>query len=521
MAHKSRRSVLFRLARADDMTITGKRHDFLNRYEAGFDDEGRLCAVNFSLAARCGFSPDLSDAIVDRAMFHADNAYYLSNAVITGHRAKTDTVSNTAFRGFGGPQGIMAVEQLMDDIALTLQKDPLEIRKINLYGLKGRHLTPYHQEVDQLPLREIIEKLEKSSDYQARREGVAEFNRQNTLFKKGIALTPVKFGISFTVTHLNQAGALVHVYSDGSVHLNHGGTEMGQGLFIKVAQVVADELGVTIDRIGISSTRTDKVPNTSATAASSGLDLNAFAAKKAAQIIKARLVEFASKHFVVSTNDIVLENNLVHLGKREIAFSKLANLAYLHRVPLSATGFYQTPKIYYDRNKAQGRPFFYYATGAAVSEVVIDTLTGENRVLRVDILHDVGQSINPAIDRGQIEGGFVQGMGWLTCEEVVWDARGRYLSGSPATYKIPAIGDTPPIFNVQILEGYLNPEETIYHSKAVGEPPLMLAISVWSAIRWAVASCADNKLIPKLKAPATPENVLMAVDELMKRKMRS
>ncbi|MFT5574160.1 MAG: xanthine dehydrogenase large subunit [Cryomorphaceae bacterium] len=514
LAHHTQKPVKMRLGRTDDMLLTGKRHPFESNYQVGFDQDGQIQGIEIEVSGNCGISPDLSDAIVDRAMFHSDNAYYLDQATVIGHRCKTNTVSNTAFRGFGGPQGMLVIEGVIDDIARHIHKDPLTVRKLNLYGKTERNTTHYHQTVEHNNLQEIIERLEHSSDYAQRRQEIAEFNQANQIIKKGIALTPVKFGISFTVQHLNQAGALIHIYTDGSIHLNHGGTEMGQGLFVKVAQIVAQEFSVDVDTVNVSSTRTDKVPNTSPTAASSGTDINGKAAQNAAQTIKTRLLDFASEHFKVEANSIEFLDGQVVIGEQTLGFAELVQLAYMNRVSLSSTGFYKTPKIHYDRETASGRPFFYYANGAAVSEVMVDTLTGEYKVSRVDILHDVGASLNPDIDLGQIEGGFIQGMGWLTTEELSWDDTGRMQTIGPATYKIPAASDTPEIFNVALLPDEPNREPTIYHSKAVGEPPLMLAISVWSALRDAVASLSDYKISPKLNTPATPERVLNAVTQI-------
>ncbi|WP_020560177.1 xanthine dehydrogenase molybdopterin binding subunit [Thiofilum flexile] len=511
LALKTQQAVKLRLPRADDMSLTGKRHPFWNQYTLGCDEEGKILGAMIQVVGECGYSPDLSDAIVDRAMFHSDNAYYLPNAHIVGQRCFTNTVSHTAFRGFGGPQGMMIIEQAMDDIARRVGKDPLDIRKLNLY--QEQQTTPYGQTIEYFVLPSIIEQLEYSSDYWQRREGIKLFNQTASHVKKGLALTPVKFGISFTAQHLNQAGALIHIYTDGSIHLNHGGTEMGQGLNIKVAQVVATEFGVDIERVLISATRTDKVPNTSPTAASSGTDLNGKAAQQAAQILKARIAECIATEYQVPVESVEFVNNQVRYLGGALSFAEVANLAYLHRVSLSSTGYYKTPLIHYDRKAGKGRPFFYYAMGAAVSEVQIDTLTGEYKVLRVDILHDVGTSLNPAVDQGQIEGGFIQGMGWLTTEELMWNQEGRLLSTSPATYKIPAISDTPPVFNVALLKDHPNGVATIYHSKAVGEPPFMLAISVWSALRDAISSLSHYKMSPRLDTPATPERVLRAVLE--------
>jgi xanthine dehydrogenase large subunit len=510
------RPVKIRADRDDDMVMTGKRHDFEIGYEVGFDGEGRLAGVAFDLASRCGCSADLSPAINDRAMFHADNTYFLKAAEIVSHRYKTNTVSNTAFRGFGGPQGMMGVERVMDHIAQALGEDPLTVRKRNLYG-PGRDLTPYGQTVEDNVAPELIAELEVMADYAARRQAVEAFNRENRWLKRGIALTPVKFGISFTATHLNQAGALLHIYTDGSVMLNHGGTEMGQGLNTKVAQVVAEALQVDLSRIKITATVTDKVPNTSATAASAGTDLNAMAAREAALTIRNRLAAFAAETFGGEPEAVVFRPGEVLVAGKSVPFTELVRRAYFARVSLSATGYYRTPKIRYDRATHQGRPFYYYAYGAAVSEVVIDTLTGENRVLRVDVLHDVGRSINPAIDLGQIEGGFIQGMGWLTTEELVFDAKGRLLTHAPSTYKIPTAYDRPEVFNLSIWAPGENREESIHRSKAVGEPPLMLAISVFSALNQAVQACADHRAPGLLDAPATPERILMAIEDVRRR----
>jgi xanthine dehydrogenase large subunit len=514
LSNHTKRPVKFKLSRSDDMCMTGKRHPFENNYHVGFDSNGQIKGINIEVNGNCGYSPDLSDAIVDRAMFHSDNAYFLDQAKVTGNRCKLNTVSHTAYRGFGGPQGMMTIEMVMDDIARYLRKDPLEIRKINLYGKDDRNVTHYHQTVEHNKMAELISSLEQSSDYQARRESISQFNIENTILKKGIALTPVKFGISFTVQHLNQAGALVHIYTDGTIHLNHGGTEMGQGLFTKIAQIVAEEFQVDVDTVGVSATRTDKVPNTSPTAASSGTDLNGKAAQAAAKILKARLIAFACEKYNVSEAEVSFKNSQVLVGAETFSFAELVQQAYMGRVSLSSTGFYKTPKIHFDRATGKGRPFFYYSTGAAVSEVLIDTLTGEYKLLRADILHDVGHSLNPAIDIGQIEGAFIQGMGWLTTEELVWNDQGRLLSNNPATYKIPAISDTPSDFRVDLVPDDPNREQTIYNSKAVGEPPFMLGISVWSALKDAISSVSDYKLSPALDTPATPERVLWAVEAM-------
>jgi xanthine dehydrogenase large subunit len=503
------------LDRDDDMISTGKRHPFRIRYDVGFDEQGMIQGIDLELASICGMSADLSAPINDRAMFHSDNGYYLPHVRIRSYRCRTNTVSNTAFRGFGGPQGMMGIERVMDDIAAQLNRDPLDIRLANLYdGLDGgtdRNITPYYMTVEDNVLPELMRDLAESADYAARREQVTAFNQQSTVIKRGIALTPVKFGISFTTSFLNQAGALVHVYKDGSVHLNHGGTEMGQGLFIKVAQVVADAFGVSLDTVKITATNTGKVPNTSATAASSGSDMNGMAALNAVNKIKQRLTRFAAEQYDVEQDAIRFAEGQVHIGEQLRTFPELVMEAYLGRVSLSATGYYRTPKIWYDRETARGRPFLYFAYGAAVSEVEVDILTGENRMRRVDILHDVGRSLNPAIDLGQIEGGFVQGAGWLTTEELWWDDSGALRTHTPSTYKIPVSSDVPEAFNVRIWEPGVNREPVIHRSKAVGEPPLMLAISVHSAITLAIASLTSGEALPALDAPATPERILMCI----------
>ncbi|MDR6178854.1 xanthine dehydrogenase large subunit [Pseudomonas sp. SORGH_AS 211] len=513
-AHLTGRPVKMRLPRFEDMHMTGKRHPFHVEYDVGFDEEGRLLGIRFELAGNCGYSPDLSNAIIDRAMFHADNAYFLGNAQITGHRCKTHLASNTAYRGFGGPQGMLAIENVMDAIARHRGLDPLEVRRRNYYGKETRNVTHYHQVVEDNLLDEMTADLAASSDYQTRREAIRDFNRTSPVLKKGLALTPVKFGISFTSSFLNQGGALVNVYTDGSIHLNHGGTEMGQGLNTKVAQVVAEVFQVDIACIQITATNTDKVPNTSPTAASSGTDLNGKAAQNAAQTIKDRLIDFASRHFHVGSEEVDFRNGHVRVRDRLLSFEELIQLAYVGQVSLSSTGYYRTPKIHYDRDQARGRPFYYYAFGAACSEVLIDTLTGEYRLLRTDILHDVGASLNPAIDIGQVEGGFVQGLGWLTMEELVWNDAGKLLTAGPSTYKIPAVSDVPPDLRVRLVENRQNPEATVFHSKAVGEPPFMLGISVWCALQDAVASVADYRFHPALDAPATPERVLWGVERM-------
>jgi xanthine dehydrogenase large subunit len=498
-----------RLDRDADMAITGKRHDFAVAYSVGYEDDGRIRALDLDMDARCGCSVDLSVGVVDRAMFHADNAYFLPEFKILTRRVKTNTVSNTAFRGFGGPQGIMAIERVIDAIAWERGLDPLDVRKANLYR-PGRQVTPYGQTVEDYDIAApLIDELERTSSYRTRRNEIRRFNGTSPIIKRGIALTPVKFGISFTLTQLNQAGALINVYQDGSISLNHGGTEMGQGLFQKIAQVTAEEFGVGLDRVLITATSTDKVPNTSATAASSGTDLNGMAAQIAARKIKKRLTQFASENWKVPEDLITYRDDRVFIGNESITFGELTKKAYAARVSMSASGYYKTPKLHWDRDKAKGRPFFYFAYGAACSEVAIDILSGEMKVRRVDILHDVGRSINPAIDIGQIEGAFVQGMGWLTTEELVYDDKGRLLTHAPSTYKIPVASDVPKDFRVALFAGS-NREDTIYHSKAVGEPPLMLGISVFAAIADAVHSVNPGQPVA-LDAPATPEAILKAV----------
>jgi len=510
-ALRTKRPCKMRYDRDDDMMITGKRHDFRIDYQVGFDDAGRINAVLFDQYTRCGWAQDLSLPVADRAMLHADNAYFLPNIRITSHRLRTNTQSATAFRGFGGPQGMMGIEAVMDDIAQHLGLDPLRVRLANTYSdapSDTDQTTPYGMVVRDGISNSLIEKLTVSSNYQTRLGEISDFNAKNHILKKGISLTPVKFGISFTLTHLNQAGALVHVYSDGSIMLNHGGTEMGQGLFQKVAQVAASRFDVPLETIKITATDTGKVPNTSATAASSGSDLNGMAVADACDQIKDRMRQCLAEHY---SSDIQFKDGQVIAGKTTMTFAQAAQHAYLHRVSLSATGFYKTPDVAWDRIKGNGQPFFYFAYGAAVTEVVIDTLTGENRILRTDILHDAGASLNPALDIGQIEGGYVQGAGWLTTEELVWDDRGKLRTHAPATYKIPACSDRPDVFNVALWEGE-NPADTIYKSKAVGEPPFMLGMSAFFALQNAVSACGDKPA--RLNAPATAEEIMRAVRDV-------
>jgi xanthine dehydrogenase large subunit len=512
-AHVTGRPAKCRLDRDDDMIMTGKRHDMRVNYAAGFDATGLLKAVDVEFLSRCGYSADLSMGVNDRTMFHADNAYFYPALHIKSRRLRTNTVSNTAFRGFGGPQGMLFAERMMSGIAAKLQRDPLDIRKANFYS-KGRDTTPFTQKLEDNILDDLVGQLEVSSDYRKRRKQITAFNTKNRILTKGLALTPVKFGISFTLSHLNQAGALIHVYTDGSVHLNHGGTEMGQGLYQKVAQVVAEIFGIDVETVRITATTTGKVPNTSPTAASSGTDLNGMAAKAAADTIKSRMIAYAVKLWKVPKARVVFIDGAVTAGNERMTFGELAKACHLARISLSSTGFYATPKIHWDRAKAKGRPFLYFAYGAACSEVTIDTFTGEMKVNRVDILHDVGKSLNPAIDIGQIEGAFVQGMGWLTTEELVFDEKGRLRTHAPSTYKIPCASDVPADFRVALYESKGNREDTICRSKAVGEPPLMLGISVWAAIYDAVASLKPGQA-PPLDAPATPENIMRAVKVML------
>ncbi|MBQ4826684.1 xanthine dehydrogenase molybdopterin binding subunit [Leisingera sp. HS039] len=514
-----------RYDRDDDMMITGKRHAFRISYRAGFDGDGQLQGVEFLHLVDCGWAQDLSLPVADRAMLHADNAYLIPDIRIESHRLRTNRQSATAFRGFGGPQGMIGIERVMDHIAHDLGMDPAELRQRNYYaapaeggsapppprdisGKRKDNTTPYGMEVTDFELQGMTADLLRSSDYAARKAAIAEWNKGQTHLKRGIAFSPVKFGISFTLTHLNQAGALVHVYQDGSVHLNHGGTEMGQGLFQKVAQVAASRFGIPLEKVRITATDTAKVPNTSATAASSGSDLNGMAVKAACDTIRDRMAGYLAQQHQARPGDVVLEGGMVRIGQDEMSFDQAAMACYQGRVSLSATGFYKTPKVQWDRIKGQGRPFYYFAYGAAVTEVVVDALTGENRILRADILHDAGASLNPGIDIGQIEGGYVQGAGWLTTEELVWDDAGRLRTHAPSTYKIPACSDRPDVFNVALYDGQ-NREDTIYRSKAVGEPPFMLGISAWLALSDAVSAFGDA--YPALDAPATAEEVWRAI----------
>ncbi|WP_259295063.1 xanthine dehydrogenase molybdopterin binding subunit [Paraburkholderia sp. DHOC27] len=505
--------VKLRPDRDDDMMVTGKRHDFHYTYEVGYDDKGVIDGVSVDMTSRCGFSADLSGPVMTRALCHFDNAYWLSDVTIDGFCGKTNTQSNTAFRGFGGPQGAFAIEYIMDNIARSLGEDSLDVRRRNLYGKTERNETPYGQMVEDNVIHELIDELEATSEYRARRAEIREFNANNEVLKKGMALTPVKFGIAFNVTHFNQAGALVHIYTDGSVLVNHGGTEMGQGLNTKVAQVVAHELGISFSRVRVTATDTSKVANTSATAASTGSDLNGKAAQDAARQLRERLSAFAAERYgagTVSAADVRFAHDRVRVGEAVVPFEEIIAKAYLARVQLWSDGFYATPKLYWDQSKLRGRPFYYYSYGAAVAEVVIDTLTGEMRVLRADALHDVGASLNPALDVGQVEGAFIQGMGWLTTEELWWNQGGKLMTHAPSTYKIPTVNDTPPDFRVRLFKNR-NAEDSIHRSKATGEPPLLLPFSVFFAVRDAVAAVGDYKVNPPLNAPATSEEILKAV----------
>ena len=500
--------VKLRLDRDDDFQITGKRHPFAYSYRAGFDDSGLLCGLQLTMLANCGFSADLSGPVADRAVFHADNAYFLQDVAIASYRCKTNLQSHTAFRGFGGPQGVIVIERILGDIARHLGLDPLDVRLRNLYGTTERHVTHYQMQVEDNILQPLLTTLAQTSHYRERREQIAAFNAASPVIKKGLALTPVKFGISFTATLFNQAGALVHVYTDGSVMVNHGGTEMGQGLNTKVAQIVADELGVPFERVVCTAADTSKVPNASATAASSGTDLNGRAAQFAARHVRDNLAAFVAGLDGCGAGAVRFAGGQIHTPKGSRRWEDVVGAAYANRIQLWSDGFYRTPKIHYDKTTLTGRPFYYFAYGAACSEVAIDTLTGENRVLAVDILHDVGHSINPALDIGQIEGGFVQGMGWLTTEQLVWNAKGQLSTHAPSTYKIPTTGDVPRHLRVDLWPE-ANREDNVHGSKAVGEPPFMLAISVYEALRDAIDQAGGDA--GAVNAPVTAEEVLRAL----------
>jgi len=518
LAKKTKHPVKLRMDRDDDIIITGKRHDFYSEYEVGFDELGVIKGLKLKLASRCGISPDLSEAINERALLHIDNAYYLENVLVENYLCKTNTASNTAFRGFGGNQGMMAIENIIDHIATSLKKDSAEIRRRNFYQKKKKNITHYNMKIEDNVIQEIFDQLIKSSNYKSRQLSIKKFNKGNKYIKKGIALTPVKFGISFTTWHLNQAGALVHIYcNDGSVHVNTGAIEMGQGTYTKIAQLAANAFGLPFNKIKVSATRTDKVPNTSASAASSTTDLNGAAALNAISKIKQNLASFVKRKYKIKNGEAVYENGMIKFKGKSFKFNTLIKQAYLNRVSLSSSGFYTTPKIYFDKKTFKGRPFLYFCYGAAVSEVVIDTLTGENKIIRADILHDAGKAINPAIELGQIEGGFVQGAGWLTMEEVKWKSNGQLTTHSPSTYKIPAASDMPEKFNVEIFKKGKNNENVINKSKTTGEPPLMNAMSVFFAIKNAIASIGNYNITPILDAPATPEKILMSINQLKRK----
>ena len=518
LAKKTKHPVKLRMDRDDDIIITGKRHDFYSEYKVGFDELGVIQGLKIKLASRCGISPDLSEAINERALLHIDNAYFLENLLVENYLCKTNTASNTAFRGFGGNQGMMAIENIINHIANSLKKDPAEIRRRNFYQKKKKNITHYNMKIEDNVMHEIYDQLIKSSNYKSRQLSIKKFNEKNIYIKKGIAITPVKFGISFTTWHLNQAGALVHIYSnDGSVHVNTGAIEMGQGTHTKIAQLVANELGLNFSRVKVSATRTDKVPNTSASAASSTTDLNGAAALNAISKIKMNLSAYIKRKYKIKNGEGIYENGIVKFKGKSFKFNSLIKEAYLNRVSLSSSGFYATPKIHFDKKNFKGKPFLYFCYGAAVSEVMIDTLTGENKIIRTDILHDAGKAINPAIEIGQIEGGFVQGAGWLTMEEVNWKSNGQITTHSPSTYKIPAASDMPEKFNVEIFKKGKNVEQVINKSKTTGEPPLMLAMSVFYAIKNAIASVGNYAFYPNLDAPATPEKILMSIDKLKRK----
>ena len=517
LSHKTKCPVKLKLDRDDDIIITGKRHEFKSYYEVGFDDNGIIDGLKIKLASKCGMSPDLSLAINERALLHIDNAYYLKNIEVENYLCKTNTSTSTAFRGFGGNQGMMAIENIIDNISRSLNKDPYEVRKLNFYQKNKKNITHYGMKIEDNVIHEIFERLIKKSNYKKRYNKIREFNSKNNFKKKGLAITPVKFGISFTTIHLNQAGALVHIYTDGSIYLNHGGIEMGQGTHTKIAQLVAHSFGLPYEKIQISSTNTSKVPNTSASAASSTTDLNGAAALNAVSKLKKNLEKFIKlKYKIFGKGNPIYKGGYIIFGNRSFKFEKIVQEAYLNRVSLSSSGFYSTPKIKFNKKKFMGRPFYYFCYGAAVSEVTIDTFTGENVLERVDIVHDAGNTINPSLELGQIEGGFVQGQGWLTMEEVKWKDNGEITTFSPSTYKIPAASDIPKEFNVEIFKDGSNKENVVNKSKTTGEPPLMLAMSVFFAIKDAIASVTNYEKIPNLNAPATPENILMSIKEIKK-----
>ncbi|GAB4371549.1 MAG: xanthine dehydrogenase molybdopterin binding subunit [Calditrichia bacterium] len=518
------RPVKIRLHRDDDQRMTGKRHPYLIKYQVGFDDDGQILALDVEQNSDGGAANDLSYAILERGMLHADNAYYIPNMRVCARAWKTNHPPNTAMRGFGAPQGIAAMETVIDRIARYLKKDAADIRHKNFYGLNERNVTHYGETVEHNRLFILYDKIIRSSRYRNRREEIDRFNRQNEFVKRGMALTPVKFGISFTTSFLNQAGALVNVYKDGTILVNHGGVEMGQGLHTKILNIAAAEFGVRLSRIKVNATDTSKVPNTSATAASSGSDLNGMAVKNAIDKLKKRMAKVLADHFSRNApqgkptrpRDIIFENDRIfdrQNPQRSISFAEAIPICYLSQISLSATGYYRTPKIGFDREKGQGRPFHYYAFGMAVTEVELDVLTGSHKIIRTDIIHDVGNSLNPAMDKGQVVGGFIQGVGWCTTEEIKWDEKGNLLTYSPDTYKIPSVGDIPENFRVELLRNYPN-FNTIRQSKAVGEPPFMLAFSAWLAIKDAVSAVGNHEFEPEFSLPATNEVILLSIEKI-------
>ena len=517
-AFKLQKPVKLRVNRDDDMMITGKRHDFRIDYEVGYDDEGRILGADITLLSRCGYSTDYSGPVNDRACLHIDNCYFIPNLKLISHRCKTNTQSATAFRGFGGPQGMFGIETIIEQIANDIGKDPLDVRMLNIYqdpavsGNPATMVTQYGQTIADWVGDKVITQVAAEAKYRERRNSVNAFNKVNKRRKRGLALVPLKFGISFTATMLNQGGALLNIYMDGSVSVNHGGTEMGQGLNTKMAQVCADGLGIDLSYVRVTGTDTQKVPNASATSASSGADINGAAIMNATAQMRARLAPVAANMLGCKDTDVNFANNMAHGGGKSVEWTAVAKQAWMDRVGLSVAGFYMTPEIKYDFLTLTGHAFYYYCYGASVSEVEIDTRTGEYWVKAVDIVHDAGKSINPAIDKGQIEGGYVQGMGWLTMEECIWDKKGKFLTHGPSTYKIPVAGDIPEHFNVTLFDGS-NLKPTPFNSKAVGEPPLMLALSTFFALRDAVSASADHQTVVHMSAPATPEKILMSCEK--------
>ena len=517
-AFKLQKPVKLRVNRDDDMMITGKRHDFRIDYEVGYDDEGRILGADITLLSRCGYSTDYSGPVNDRACLHIDNCYFIPNLKLISHRCKTNTQSATAFRGFGGPQGMFGIETIIEQIANDIGKDPLDVRMLNIYqdpavsGNPATMVTQYGQTIADWVGDKVMTQVATEAKYRERRNSVNAFNKVNKRRKRGLALVPLKFGISFTATMLNQGGALLNIYMDGSVSVNHGGTEMGQGLNTKMAQVCADGLGIDLSYVRVTGTDTQKVPNASATSASSGADINGAAIMNATAQMRARLAPVAANMLGCKDTDVSFANNMAHGGGKSVEWTAVAKQAWMERVGLSVAGFYMTPEIKYDFATLTGHAFYYYCYGASVSEVEIDTRTGEYWVKAVDIVHDAGKSINPAIDKGQIEGGYVQGMGWLTMEECIWDKKGKFLTHGPSTYKIPVAGDIPEHFNVTLFDGS-NLKPTPFNSKAVGEPPLMLALSTFFALRDAVSASADHQTVVHMSAPATPEKILMSCEK--------